>query len=462
MTTPNYTIEQIQALAPDERALKAGKSQAVPGKWSDRGMNEAAVWGLCKGSGKDPYQTQIDLIGPAFRCTCPSRKFPCKHALGLFLLLATKRDQFDSAAPPSWAEEWIAKRRERAQSQESPGKNVADPKAAARRAAQREAKVDQGLDDLSAWMRDLIRQGLADAPSYPPEFWVNTAARLVDAQASGLARMVEELGSTVLVADWQEKFLDQLCFIHLLVNGYQEREHVAPELLADLRRLIGWNDSKEDLLAQPGLEDSWTVLGQSLSEVDVGNRQWKSTMRVQRIWLAGSGSRQAALVLHFAPPRQPLDFTFHVGTRFDGAVVFYPSAFPLRALVKEPRRPHTPAADLPAATSIRAATDGYGAALAAMPWTERVALPLAGVLPVDHDGAWHLQDEEGFALPLASGFAGGWELVALSGGAPMTCCGEWDGHEFAPLSVLSAGRWTDLMAGTIRDSKTDVDRIRER
>ncbi len=68
MTTPNYTIEQIQALAPDERALKAGKSQAVPGKWSDRGMNEAAVWGLCKGSGKDPYQTQIDLIGPAFRC----------------------------------------------------------------------------------------------------------------------------------------------------------------------------------------------------------------------------------------------------------------------------------------------------------------------------------------------------------------------------------------------------------
>lgn len=36
-------------------------------------MKEAAVWGLCQGSGKDPYQTQIDLIGPAFRCSCPSR-----------------------------------------------------------------------------------------------------------------------------------------------------------------------------------------------------------------------------------------------------------------------------------------------------------------------------------------------------------------------------------------------------
>ncbi len=36
-------------------------------------MKEAAVCGLCQGSGKNPYQTQIDLIGPAFRCSCPSR-----------------------------------------------------------------------------------------------------------------------------------------------------------------------------------------------------------------------------------------------------------------------------------------------------------------------------------------------------------------------------------------------------
>jgi len=73
MTTPTYTIEQGHALAPDKRALKAGKGQAVSRKWSERGIKEATVWGLCQGSGKDPYQTQIDLIGPAFRCSCPSR-----------------------------------------------------------------------------------------------------------------------------------------------------------------------------------------------------------------------------------------------------------------------------------------------------------------------------------------------------------------------------------------------------
>ena len=43
------------------------------------------LWGLCAGSGKNPYQTIVDLSGPAYKCSCPSRKFPCKHALGLLL-----------------------------------------------------------------------------------------------------------------------------------------------------------------------------------------------------------------------------------------------------------------------------------------------------------------------------------------------------------------------------------------
>jgi SWIM zinc finger len=43
------------------------------------------VWGLCAGSGKRPYQTVVDLTGPAYKCSCPSRKFPCKHALALLL-----------------------------------------------------------------------------------------------------------------------------------------------------------------------------------------------------------------------------------------------------------------------------------------------------------------------------------------------------------------------------------------
>src|SRR5215471_12887714 len=44
------------------------------------------LFGDCKGSGAENYQPSADFADPAkpvFRCTCPSRQFPCKHSLAL-------------------------------------------------------------------------------------------------------------------------------------------------------------------------------------------------------------------------------------------------------------------------------------------------------------------------------------------------------------------------------------------
>src|SRR5215470_17970544 len=97
----NYSAEQIIALAPDAASAKAGRSLATASKWQNVGHDERALWGECQGSGAKPYQTVIDLSEPAFKCTCPSRKFPCKHALGLFLLVANQSPTSDTVAPAS-------------------------------------------------------------------------------------------------------------------------------------------------------------------------------------------------------------------------------------------------------------------------------------------------------------------------------------------------------------------------
>lgn len=86
-----WTQEQILALAPDANSAKNGKALATSSKWSFLGCNDKAVWGECQGSGKKPYQTQIDLTQLAFKCSCPSRKFPCKHGIGMFLLFSLAR-----------------------------------------------------------------------------------------------------------------------------------------------------------------------------------------------------------------------------------------------------------------------------------------------------------------------------------------------------------------------------------
>src|SRR6185312_11440125 len=102
-------------MAPDAGAAKAGRDLATGRKWrSIARRGDVAVWGECQGSGASPYQTQVDLHGPAFRCSCPSRKFPCKHGLGLLLLLSADPAAFTDAQPPEWVAAWLASRAERA------------------------------------------------------------------------------------------------------------------------------------------------------------------------------------------------------------------------------------------------------------------------------------------------------------------------------------------------------------
>ena len=127
----NFSEDQILALAPDDPSKKSGKELANPSKWVKREISERALWGECQGSGKLPYQTQVDLSNVAFKCTCPSRKFPCKHGLGLLLLYARDQKLFSKEAEPAWVTEWLDKRndREEKKTEKKEKEKKADPAA---------------------------------------------------------------------------------------------------------------------------------------------------------------------------------------------------------------------------------------------------------------------------------------------------------------------------------------------
>src|SRR5215213_1675944 len=96
-----WTTRQVLALAPDAKSVSAARALTTPRTWSELGCTDSLVFGKCQGSGKQPYQVTVDLTEPAFRCTCPSRKFPCKHGLALLLLWVEHGDavgQADMAA----------------------------------------------------------------------------------------------------------------------------------------------------------------------------------------------------------------------------------------------------------------------------------------------------------------------------------------------------------------------------
>ena len=155
--------QQIIDLAPDASSVKAGTQLANSSKWIVKNQHPKVIWGECKGSGKKPYKTSIDLVNIAFKCSCPSRKFPCKHGLGLFLLYEAQTNLFDEIEEiPEDIAQWIDKRATKIEKKDSQEAKPVDEAAQQKRIVAREKKVTAGIEELQRWLKDTIRAGIAN------------------------------------------------------------------------------------------------------------------------------------------------------------------------------------------------------------------------------------------------------------------------------------------------------------
>jgi hypothetical protein len=437
---------QILALAPDAASAKAGSQLAMPRNWSNLGRNDAALWGECQGSGKNPYRTQIDLGEPAFKCSCPSRKFPCKHGLGLYLLLDADPSLFNCGDAPGWVRDWLQSRQDRqekkaekavAKPEPSPEASAASLVQARKREEKREEKVDAGLRELQTWLHDLAREGLASVRSRGQGFWDAIAARMVDAQAAPLARRLRRAGGMLYqssLPNAEQLAGHELAALYLLCEAWQRRDKLPPALQADVRTLLGWTVSQEDVLRETPVTDRWRVLSQTVSEDE--------RLRVRSNWLRGKATGRWALVLQYAVGTQGFEQALNPGAEFDGALHFYPGAFPLRALVGQQSDVRALSGSSLAGSGIDTLLDDYAHALAVQPFLDRFPALLAGLVPDAANGSGHasLRDAQGRRIDLHPSFRHAAYLQALSGGHPFTLFGEWDGRALLPLSVGHAGR----------------------
>ncbi|HET8626417.1 MAG TPA: SWIM zinc finger family protein [Thermomicrobiales bacterium] len=429
------TVEQALALAPDAAAATAGRKLGTPRGWRNLGRSDAALWGECQGSAL--YQVRVALDDLTAKCSCPSRKFPCKHAIGLLVLAASDPAALTDSEPPAWVDDWLARRAASAKRREAgPSASAPAPSRAkggtAQRADRREARVAAGLDALDLWLDDLIRNGLAGVESRPATFWEAQAARLVDSQAPGLAARLRRMAAIPnATPDWPARLLDRLGRLALLTHAYRRQDDLDSALREDVRAAVGWSLREEEVVARGEVvRDGWLVLGQRVTIED--------RLRTQATWLVGARSGRPALALQFAHGSAPFAQTLAPGTRLDADLVYWPGAYPLRALVRERHGAPAPlAGPLPGPPTIDAFLDGVAAATARQPWLDRFPCVLNGVTPLRDDAAgWLMRDRDGAALPLTPGEH--WRLLALGGGRPLDLAGEWDGTALTPL-----GAWAD-------------------
>jgi hypothetical protein len=413
----------VLALAPDGSSAKSARGLANPRTWSDLGSNDSLVWGKCQGSARSPYQVTVDLTEPAFRCTCPSRKLPCKHGIALLLMWATNNGvvaHLDKAEP--FAADWAAQRASRkavTKTEKQP-----DPEAQAKRLAERESLMSAGIDDFERWLHDVVRQGLASARRQPPSFWDTAGARLVDAQLSGLGERVRAMGSDIHArTDWAPHLLGALGRWHLAVRAWRRHAELDDAAMGDLRTVLGWPRRRDEIGDRT--KDRWWVVGLSQEEDE--------RLLSQRTWLHGEHTGETVVLLDFAAAGQALKVAHVLGSIVDGEVARYPGGEPRRALLTGDELKVTPGTGLPHATDVSTALDHAARWLAGNPWLRRIPMALGDMTVVPGDPSL-LVDRTGAALTLAPD-TDIWQLLALSGGHPVPIFGEWIDERLHPLSV---------------------------
>jgi hypothetical protein len=448
-------LRAVEALATDQSALKAAAGLAKPGKWSGIGVSQdgALIWGECAGSGANPYRVMADLRDLGNKCTCPSRKFPCKHVLALLWIKAEAVLPFAPAETPDWVTDWLGRRRGGAAPKPAAGaapKDIGaagiaqpdaalpeDPKAVARReaAAAKRAEETQraildALDALEQWIGDQLRAGLAAFIDDATARCRRIGARLVDGKAAALAGRIDELPARLLAlpaGDRVRGAVVELGRLVLLARAFR-----ADPKDAEIRRAIASAETREAVIADPRalrVTGMWEVLAERVET----RRDGLVSQTTWLLNLSGAAPHFAMLLDFFPATVGRRGSVFTPGEQFAGELIFYPAQTPLRAFLMI--RESTDAPALPWPTLAGSSGNALTAPFIAAPWLLEIPLLLpAGRIVQDDAGShWWRSAEDHTVLPVATEVEGLIRGTDLIGTAAV-----WSGSRLDILAAQSA------------------------
>src|ERR1700676_2351209 len=156
---PGISLEKIEAIAPDQASLVAARKLVKPSAWSGLSCDNAGlVWGECQGSGASPYRVVISEIDAGYKCTCPSRKFPCKHNLAMMWMRSEGKITFQPALAPEWVQDWVRRRRPSSARAESEAEETPQAKSLYQATSEQAEQIDPKAEARAAAARDRSRR----------------------------------------------------------------------------------------------------------------------------------------------------------------------------------------------------------------------------------------------------------------------------------------------------------------
>lgn len=422
----SWSYERLLQLAPDGGTLEQARKLFFAKRWLLLEGNGEYLWGVYETAYGHRHEAVVRLEPPLLRCSCNSRRRPCKHALAMILLFLNRNEVWKVKEElPDWALELIGKQAVATK----PAKSALPDQ---QKQAQRVALMDGGVAELDKWLRTLARVGLAQMIQAPEE-WENLAARMVDCKLGSIARRIRQCRQWLQQEDWAEAVTAELGLLYLFVLAWQRKENLEPDQKRELLQVAGWNIRKDQLPATNALEDCWLVLGVSTGE--------EEKLKFRRTWLRGEKSGRYALLLDFAFGNRGFEDHWVTGSVLRGRLLFYPGQPALRAVFQQYQVSREPYEAVEAYSDFEKVQQDYTGHLGQSPWLMVLPALVDQVVPVyeKEREQFYLIDSKKQCLIMASTDAS-WKLLAISSGQPMSCFGEYDGRLFQPISVIHDGR----------------------
>ncbi|MBI5089256.1 MAG: SWIM zinc finger family protein, partial [Actinobacteria bacterium] len=264
----------------------------------------------------------------------------------------------------------------------------------------------------------------------------------VDAQCGGLANRVKRVAARVgQHARWHADVLEEMAVLHALARGALRTSTLPDDLADGVHAATGLTTAKDDVLAGVPSTARWLVAGHS--------RVREDRITVQRTWLLAVDQLSSAvatpsrltwaMVLAFGTFGNDVVPEHPTGTVLHADAHWYPGAAPLRALIGRLHEPPVHTSRSPEGQTVETSLAAAGWAIAAEPWLERYPVCVRAVPTPVGNGRWTLADATG-AVPIVPGFWRLGEMIALSGGRPVTVVGEWSADGVLPLTMWADGQ----------------------
>jgi hypothetical protein len=290
----NMDEAYADSLAPNAAAIKNARGVVLKRKLVGlfRSADDTLLFGDCKGSGAENYRPSADFSDPSkpvFRCTCPSRQFPCKHSLAILYAFVQGAKFEQKEVPVDIAEKRTKIQQRVEKKKEEPDKPHKVNTSALKKKIQTQLG---GLELLESLVNDLVRSGLGTLNAKSARQVEEQARQLGNAYLPGAQNALHALtglfyrsqisSEDEIKASDRERIysaaLDQLNRLHSLckqgrkyLENRLEDPELKPEVETDIAAWLGYawqlRELKEAGLVQSNVEllqiafnshDDWT------------------------------------------------------------------------------------------------------------------------------------------------------------------------------------------------------------